>query len=150
MRARALECNLFVVLPDRDIMIVGADDQDPGHAAPQFTDFLRVVRDEGLAEYTYHWMIDLLPDDPRVFLEIAVSRPVDETFLFSFPVPRFTPFLVRIEREGVLNLSTRSSIESALRQDQADMTVAMPFDAGTHTGELLQRYAQWDASGRPR
>ena len=150
MRARALECNLFVVLPDRDIMIVGADDQDPGPAAQPFTDFLRVVRDEGPADYTYLWMIDLLPDDPRVFLEIAVSRPVEETFLFSFPVPQFTPFLVRIERECVLNLSTRSSIESALRQHQADMTVAMPFDAGTHIGELLQRYARWDASGRPR
>ena len=71
MRARALECNLFVVLPDRDIMLVGADDQDPGPAAPPFTDFLRVVRDDGPADYTYLWMIDLLPDDPRVFLEIV-------------------------------------------------------------------------------
>src|SRR6516164_7314758 len=72
MRARALECNLFVVLPDRDIMIVGADDQDPGPAAPPFADLLRVVGDEGPADYTYLWMIDLLPDDPRVFLEIVV------------------------------------------------------------------------------
>jgi hypothetical protein len=45
MRARALECNLFVLIPDSNIMIVGADDQDPGPAAPPFTDFLRVVRD---------------------------------------------------------------------------------------------------------
>src|SRR5262252_2140187 len=94
IRARALECNLFVMLPDRDIMIVGADDQDPGPAAPPFADFLRVVGDEGPADYTYVWMIDLLPEDPRVFLEIVVSRPVDETFRFSFPVPQFTPFLV--------------------------------------------------------
>ena len=36
-------------------------------AAPPFTDFLRVVRDEGPADYTYLWMIDLLSDDPRVF-----------------------------------------------------------------------------------
>jgi hypothetical protein len=150
MRARALECNLFVILPDPDIMIVGADDQDPGSAAPPFTDFLRVMRDEGPAYYTYLWMIDLLPDDPRVFLEIVVSRPVEETFLFSFPVPQFTPFLVRIERESVLNLSTRGAIESALRQRQPDMTVAMPFNGGTNISELLQRYAQWDASGRPR
>ena len=92
MRARALECNLFVVLPDCDIMIVGADDQDPGRAAPPFTDFLRVVRDEGPADYTYVWMIDLLPDDPRVFLEIVVSRPVEETFLFSFPCHSSRPF----------------------------------------------------------
>ena len=92
MRARALECNLFVVLPDRDIMIVGADDQDPGPAAPPFTDFLRVVQDEGTAEYTYLWMIDLLPDDPRVFLKIVVSRPVEETFLFSFPCHSSRPF----------------------------------------------------------
>jgi hypothetical protein len=150
LRARALECNLFVVLPDCDIMIVGADDQDPGLAAPPFTDFLRVVQDEGPAEYTYLWGIDLLPDDPRVFLEIVVSRPVEETFLFSFPVPQFTPFLVRIERASVLYLSTRSSIESALRRHQPDMTVAMPFHGGTNIKELLQRYAQWDASGRPR
>ena len=150
MRARALECNLFVVLPDCDIMIVGADDEDPGPAAPPFTDFLRVVRDEGPADYTYLWMIDLLPDDPRVFLEIVVSRPVEETFLFSFPVPQFTPFLVRIERDRVLYLSTRSSIKSALMQHQPDMTVAMPFDGETHISELLQRYAQWHASGRPR
>src|SRR5215471_2385675 len=121
-----------------------------GPVAPPFTDFLRVVRDEGPADYPYLWMIDLLPDDPRVLLEIVVSRPVEETFLFSFPVPHFTPFLVRIERESVLYLSTRSSIESALKQYQPDMTVAMPFDAGTHISELLQRYAQWDASGRPR
>jgi hypothetical protein len=92
----------------------------------------------------------MLPDDPRVFLEIVVSRPVEETFLFSFPVPQFTPFLVRIERESVLNLSTRTSIESALKQRQPDMTVAMLFDAGTHICELLRRYAEWDASGRPR
>jgi hypothetical protein len=150
MRARALECNLFVVLPDRDIMIVGADDQDPGPAAPPFTDFLRVVRDEGPADYMYLWMIDLLPDDPRVFLEIVVSRPVEDTFLFSFPVPQFTPFLMRIERDSVLYLSTRGSIESALKQHQPDMTVAMPFNAGTHISELLKHYAQWDASGRPR
>jgi len=32
MRARAPECNLFVVLPDRNIMIVRADDQDPPRA----------------------------------------------------------------------------------------------------------------------
>jgi hypothetical protein len=150
MRARALECNLFVVLPDRDIMIVGADDEDPGPAAPPFTDFLRVVRDEGPAEYTYLWMIDLLPDDPRVFLEIVVSRPVEETFLFSFPVPQFAPFLVRIEREGVLYLSTRSSIELTLKRQLPDMTVAMPFNGATKITELLQRYAQWDTSGRPR
>jgi hypothetical protein len=150
MRARALECNPFVVVPDRDIMIVGADDQDPEPAAPPFTDFLRVVRDEGPADYRYLWTIDLLPEDPRVFLEMVVSRPVEETFLFSFPVPQFTPFLVRIERDRVLYLSTRSSIESALKQHQPDMTVAMPFDAGTDLRELLQRYAQWDASGRPR
>jgi hypothetical protein len=150
MRARALECNLFVVLPDRDVMIVGADDQDPGPAAQPFTDFLRVVRDEGPADYTYLWMIDLLPDDPRVFLEVVVSRPVEETFLFSFPVPQFTPFLAQIERDAVLYLSTRNSIEVALKQHQPDMTVAMPFDAGTNISELLQRYAQWDASGRPR
>jgi hypothetical protein len=150
MRARALECKLFVLLPERDIMLVGADDQDPGPAAPPFADFLRVVRDEGPADYTYLWMIDLLPGDPRVFLEIVVSRPVEETFLFSFPVPQFTPFLVRIGRESLLNLSTRSSIESALKQHQPEMTVAMPFAAGTHISELLQRYAQWDASGRPR
>jgi hypothetical protein len=150
MRAKALECNLFVVLPDRDILIVGADDQDPGPAAPPFSDFLRVVRDEGPADYTYLWMIDLLPGDPRVFLEIVVSRPVEETFLFSFPVPQFTPILVRIERDRMLNLSTRSSLESALTQHQPDMTVAMPFDAGTHISELLQRYAQWNSSGRPR
>ena len=56
MRTRALDCNLFVVLPDRDIMIVGADDQDPGPVARPFTDFLRVVRDEGPADYTYLWM----------------------------------------------------------------------------------------------
>jgi len=62
MRAPALECNLLVVLPDRDIMIVHADDQDPGPAAPPFTDFLRVVRDEGPADYTYLWMIDLLAE----------------------------------------------------------------------------------------
>jgi hypothetical protein len=130
-------------------MIAGADDQDPEPEAPPFTDFLRVVRDEGPADYTYLWMVDLLPDDPRVFLEIVVSRPVEETFLFSFPVPQLTPFLVRIERERVLNLSTRSSIESMLKH-QPDMTVAMPFDAGTHISELLQRYAQWDSSGRPR
>jgi hypothetical protein len=150
MRARALECNLFVVLPDRDIMIVGADDEDPGPAAPPFTDFLRVLRDEGPADYTYLWMIDLLPDDPRVFLEIVVSKPVEETFLFSFSVPQFTPFLVRIERDRVLHLSTRSSIKSALMQNQPDMTVGMPFDPGTDLCELLQRYARWDASGRPR
>ena len=36
-------------------------------AAPPFTDFLRVVRDEGPSDYTYLWMIDLLSDDPRVF-----------------------------------------------------------------------------------
>lgn len=99
MRARALECNLFVVLPDRDIMIVGADDQDPGPVAPPFADFMRVVGDEGPAEYEYLWMIDLLPDDPRVFLEIAVSRPVEEIFLFGFRVPQFTPYLERIERD---------------------------------------------------
>ena len=150
MRARALECNLFVVLPDSDMMIVGADDEDPGPAAPLFTDFLRVVRDEGPADYTYRWMIDLLPDDPRVFLEIVVSSPVEETFLFSFPLPQFTPFLERIERDRALYLSTRSSIKSALVQHQPDMTVAMPFDAGTQISELLQCYAEWDASGRPR
>jgi hypothetical protein len=150
MRARALECNLFVVLPDRDMMIVGADDQDPGPAAPPFSDFLRVVRDEGPADYTYLWMIDLLPADPRMFLEIVVSRPVEETFLFSFHVPQFTPFLVRIERDSVLFLSTRSSIESAFKQQQPDMTVAMQFNSGTHISELLQCYSQWDASGRPR
>jgi hypothetical protein len=149
-RARALECNLFVVLPESEFMIVGADDQDPGPAAPPFTDFLRVARDEGPAEYTYRWMIDLLPDDPRVFLEIAVSRPVEETFLFSFPVPQFMPFLVRIERDGVLYLSTRGSIQLALKQHQPDMTVAMPFDGGTNISELLECYARWDASGRPR
>ena len=150
MRAPALECNLLVVLPNRDIMIMRADDQDPGPAAPPFTDFLRVVRDEGPADYTYLWMIDLLPDDPRVFLEIVVSRPVEETFLFSFPVPQFTPFLVRVERDRVLYLSTRSSIKSALMRHQPDMAVAMPFDGETHISELLQRYARWDASGRPR
>ena len=150
MRARALECNLFVILPEQDIMLVGADDQDPGPAAPPFADFMRVVRDDGPADYTYLWMIDLLPDDPRVFLEIAVSRPVEETFLFSFPVPQFTPFLERIERDRVLYLSTRSSIELALKQQQPDMTVALPFDGETHISELLERYAQWDSSGRPR
>ena len=93
-------------------------------AAPPFTDFLRVVRDEGPADYTYLWMIDLLPDDPRVFLEIKVSRPVEEPFLFSFPVPGFTPFLERIERDRVLYLSTRSSIELAPKQRQPVMTVA--------------------------
>jgi hypothetical protein len=132
------------------MMIVGADDEDPGPAAPPFTDFLRVVRDEGPADYSYRWMIDLPPDDPRVFLEVVVSRPVKETLLFSFSVPQFTPFLVRIERDRVLYLSTRSSIKSALMQNQPDMTVGMPFDAGTDLGQLLQRYAQWDASGRPR
>jgi hypothetical protein len=83
-----------------------------------------------------------------VFLEIVISRPVEEAFLFSFSVPQFTPFLVRIERDRVLYLSTRSAIKSALMQHRPDMTVAMPFDAGTDLGELLQRYAQWDASGR--
>jgi hypothetical protein len=150
MRARALECNLFVVLPDRDIMIVGADDEDPGPAAPPFTDFLRVLQDEGPAYYTYLWMIDLLPDDPRVFWEIVVPRRVEETFLFSFSVPLFTLFLERIERDRMLYLSTRSSIKSALMQNQPDMTVGMPFDAGTDLGELLQHYARWDASGRAR
>ncbi len=97
------------------------------------------MRDEGPGDYTYLWMIDLLPDDPRVFLEIVVSRPVEETFLFSFPIPQFTPFLVRIERDRVLYLSIRGSIKSALKQQQPDMTVAMPFDAGTPISELLQR-----------
>jgi hypothetical protein len=77
---------------ERDIMIVGADDQDPGPVARPFTDFLRVVRDEAPADYTYLWMIDLLPDDPQVFLDIVVSRRVEETFLFRFPVPQFTLF----------------------------------------------------------
>ena len=53
--------------------------------------------------------IDSLSDDPRVVVEIVVSRPVEETYLFGFSVPQFTPFLVRIERERVLYLSTRSS-----------------------------------------
>lgn len=150
MRARALECNLFVVLPDRDIMIVGADDQDPGPMAPPFTDFMRVLRDEGPAEYEYLWMIDLLPDDPRVFLEIAASSPVEETFLFSFPVPQFTPFLERIERDSVLYLSTRSSIECALKRQGPDMTVGIPFDGATQISQLLSRYVEWDAAGRPR
>jgi hypothetical protein len=43
----ALECNLSVVVPDRDILLVGADDQDAGPEGPPFADFLRVVRDEG-------------------------------------------------------------------------------------------------------
>jgi hypothetical protein len=120
-----------------------------GTSAPPFTDFLRVVRDAGPADYTYVWMVDLLPDDPRVFLEIVISTPVEEAFLFSFPVPQFTPFLVRIERDRALYLSTRNSIESALKQHQPDVTVALPFDAGTNISELLQCYAQ-DASGRPR
>jgi hypothetical protein len=150
MWARALECNLFVLLPDRNIMIVGADDQDPGPAAPPFADFLRVTQDERQADYVYQWMIDLLPDDPQVFLELAVSRPITETFLFSFPVPQFTPFLERIERDDVLHLSTRSSIEQALTQHQADLTVAIPFDGATHISELLQRYVEWDTAGRPR
>ena len=150
MRARALECNLFVMLPDRDIMIVGADDQDASPSAPPFADFLRVVRDEGPAHYEYVWMIDLLPDDPRIFLEIAVSRPVAETFLFSFPVPQFAPFLERIERDRILYLSPRSSIESALKQQGPDMTVGIPFHGGTCIGELLSRYVEWHAAGRPR
>lgn len=149
MRARALECNLFVVVPDRDIMIVGADDQDPGPAAPPFADFMRVVGDEGPAEYEYLWMIDLLPDDPRVFLEIAFSRPVKENFLFSFPVPQFTPFLERIEREDVLYLSTRKSIESALKHGQPQEAIGVTFD-GTQISQLLQRYGEWDAAGRRR
>jgi hypothetical protein len=57
---------------------------------------------------------------------------------------------VRIERDRVLYLSTRSSMKPALMQHQPDMTVAMPFDGETHISELLQRYARWDASGRPR
>ncbi len=150
MRARALECNLFVMLPDRDIMIVGADDLDPGPTAPPFADFMRVVRDEGPADYEHVWMIDLLPDDPRVFLEIAVSRPVEETFLFSFPVPQFAPFLERIERDDVLYLSPRSSIESALKQQGPDMTVGIPFDGATRISQLLSRYVEWHAAGRPR
>jgi hypothetical protein len=63
-RTRALECNLFVVVPDHDIMLVGADDQDAGPDAPPFADFLRVVRDEGPADFQYIWMIELIPDDP--------------------------------------------------------------------------------------
>jgi hypothetical protein len=150
MRARALECNLFVVLPDRDILLVGADDQDPGPKAPPFTDFLRVVGEDGPAEYEYRWMIDLLPDDPRVFLELAVARPVEETFLFGFSVPQFAPILERIERDRVLYLSTRSSIEFALMKHAPDMTIAIPFDGATEISELLSRYVKWHAAGRPR
>ena len=149
-RARALECNLFVVVPDRDIMLVGADDQDAGPGAPPFADFLRVVRDEGPADFQYLWMIELIPDDPRVFLEFTVSRPVQETFLFSFQVPQFGPILERIDRDNIVYLSARSTVEAALKHAAPDGAVGIPFHRPTGLSDLLRQYQEWDAAGRPR
>jgi hypothetical protein len=149
-RTRALECNLFVVVPDRDIMLVGADDQDAGPDAPPFADFLRVVQDEGPADFQSIWMIELIPDDPRVVLEITVSRPVQETFLFSFQVPQFGPILERIERDNIVYLSARSTVEAALKHAAPDSAVGIPFDKPTGLSDLLRQYEEWDTAGRPR
>jgi hypothetical protein len=154
-RSRELQCNLFVVVPDRvvpdrDIMLVGADDQDAGPDAPPFADFLRVVQDEGPADFQSIWIIELIPEDPRVVLEIMVSRPVQETFLFSFQVPQFSPILERIERDRIVYLSARSTLEAALKHAAPDSAVGIPFGKPTRLRDLLRQYEEWDAAGRPR
>jgi hypothetical protein len=95
-------------------------------------------------------MIDLLPDDPCVFLELAISRPVSDIFLFSFPVPISIPVLEQIARDNVVRLTRRSSIEFALQHSHPEMAVVISFDGGTQIGQLLGRYVAWEGAGRPR
>ena len=83
-------------------------------------------------------------------LEITVSRPVQETFLFSSQVPQFSPILERIERDNIVYLSARSTVEAALKHAAPDSAVGIPFDKPTGLSDLLRQYEEWDAAGRPR
>jgi hypothetical protein len=79
-----------------------------------------------------------------------VSRPVQESFLFSFQVPQFSPILERIERDKIVYLCARSTLEAALKHAAPDSAVGIPFDKPTRLRDLLRQYEEWDAAGRPR
>jgi hypothetical protein len=153
---QGMGCSPLEVDVDPSVHLVGHVRQCPAEGAlpvglaPPFTDFLRVVRDDGPAEYVYFWMIDPMPQDLQGFLERAVSRPLEEICLFSFSFPQFAPIFESSERDGVQHLSTRSSIQAALKEQAPDITIAIPFDGATEISELLSRYVKWHAAGRLR